>query len=134
MNIHNSPEYLVSTLENEIEKLGVDKDFVKDVCVFHCSSKEDGICKPKIENGKMTGVIIVIKEGKSKKASKFKVFHEVKHAEQYFKRGPIDVLETNPVYNEIEAYLYGFKRLIEEDLKTAYRSLKRIFIPFYLSF
>jgi len=126
MNIHNTPEYLVSTLESELDRLGVERDFVKNIDVFHCESKEDGKCIPTTENGKMIGVTLTIKEEKSKRASKGKIYHESKHVKQYFKKGRREVEEINPVYNEIEAYLYAFKRGMEEDLKTVYRRIKHV--------
>jgi hypothetical protein len=124
MNTHNTPEYLVSTLECELEKLGVDRGFVKAVSIFNCHSKEDGSCVPFIEDGKMTGVAIDIKGEKSKRSSNGKIRHESKHAQQYFKKGRHEVEAINPVYYQIEASLYGLKRMMEEDLKTAYRKVK----------
>lgn len=104
------------------------KNFVKDVSVFHCDgSKEDGSCKSKFENSKITGVIITIEEEKSERACRDKIFHEAKHAQQYFQKGRIYVEEIDPVYTEIEAYAYQFKRSIEEDLKTVYRKLRGLF-------
>ena len=127
MNTHNTPAYLVSAFESELERLGVDKDFVTDLSVFHVDSKEDGMCKHKIEDGKKTGVIITIKEEKSERASKRKIYQVAKHAEQYFKKGEWEVENINPVYSKIEAYLYSVRRMVEEDLKAAQRNLSKAF-------
>lgn len=134
MNTHNTPAYLVSAFESELERLRVGKNFVTDISVFNVDSKEDGMCKHKLEDGKKTGFLVTIKEEKSKRASKRKIYQAAKHVEQYFKKGEWEVEEVNPTYNGIEAYLYGVKRMIEEDLKAAYRNMninffKRVIAP-----
>jgi hypothetical protein len=127
MNKNNTPEYLVSTLESELDRLGVHRDFVKNIAVFHCESKKAGVCIPTTENGKMIGVVISIKEEKSKRESKGSIFHEAYHTKQFFEKGRREVEDINPVYNELEARFYEFRRVMEEDLKTVYRKIKGIF-------
>lgn len=127
MNTHNTPDYIVSSLKDELKRLGVDEDFVKDVDVFHNDLSEDGLCKSKFENGKENGVMLSVREEKSRRATKATTYILAKHAQQYFKRGARDVEEVNPVFNTIEAHTYGFKRIIEEDLKNVYTKLKGFF-------
>jgi len=124
MNTNNTTEYLVSVLEKELDRLGVERNFVKDISVFHCKSKEDGRCDPTFKNGKMDGVVIAIMEEKSKRTCRDKIIHEAKHAQQYFQKGRLYVEQINPVYSQLEAYAYQLKRSIEEDFKTICRKLK----------
>jgi len=119
MNTHGTPQYIISVLESECEKLEMPLEFIKDLWIY-----KGTFCDPLLENGNLIGVKILI-EGEDKQ-SKMKgyVFYATRLAKQYYKNGYKEV-KTNPVFYDLDAKIYEFRRILEEKICNLSRKLNR---------
>ena len=129
MNVHESPSYVISAMEKECKKLNIPLNFVKDLETFQ---RGKASCNAIMENGELVGVKIGILESKRRNKTRSTIFHESKHSKQFYEKGYENVEEKNRIYNELEAYIYEFRRNFEETRIVKYffsliRRLKRQF-------
>ena len=128
MKMENTIQKFIEPIKkDECRKLGIPENFIFGV---HGYRKEllGGFCEPIIENGKLIAVDIGIDEEKKSIGMKKSFFHEIKHAQQYFKYGYEEVHHINPVYYELEATLYEHKRYLEECIHYISKKLKQCII------
>ena len=109
-------DYLEPRIEDECRRLGIPPEFI--ISIYGGRSLfEGGNCIPKEKDGKIIGVKIKIDEQEKRpRGARGKFFHEMKHAQKYYKNEP---------HSELESYLYMIKRGIQEDYKTIVNTLKK---------
>jgi antitoxin component YwqK of YwqJK toxin-antitoxin module len=110
-------------IERELERLDVDKNFVisVDSYPYYCPGKPK--CYTVVKDGKLVGVMLLCRN-KNGRLIKDDIFHETRHAKQYYEKGKEYVENICPSYTEIDAHLYSFKRSLEEKAKDMERKVK----------
>lgn len=117
-------KYVESVKSGECKRLGIPESFIDGI---HYCRKEfiGGSCNPSLKNGNVVSVDIEIDENEGPLKAKRSFFHEIKHAQQYFKNDYREVHFINPIYYEIEAFMYEWKRFLEECISDAGKKLKK---------
>ena len=117
-------KYVDPIKSEECRKLGIPESFIDGV--HDCRQRfVGGFCRPSLENGKVISVDIGIDEDEGSLTAKRRFFHEIKHAQQYFKKDYREVHFINPVYYEIEASMYEWKRFLEECINDIGKRVKK---------
>jgi len=110
-------EYLEPRIEDECKRLGIPTEFIRRIYGWDLYLHQGARCIPAEKDGKIVEVEIKIDcEEKRPRGARGGFFHEMKHAEKYYKNEP---------QSELKAYLYMIKRGIQEDCKTIVNKLKK---------